>query len=76
MWYGSGLTDYQTIKDTHVLLTIPGQRQSMALRALRYYDSEVRRYGGHKSDYIFPDKHTNFNFKITIPHGLLLLQRQ
>jgi hypothetical protein len=74
MWFGSGVTDYQTIKEKHVLLTIPGQRQSMALRALRYYDSEVKRYSGHKSDYIFSDKHTNY--KNTIAHGLHILRRQ
>jgi hypothetical protein len=73
MWYGSGTMDHARIKSNHVMITIPGQRQTMAVRALQIYDLEVRKFAGHKSAYIFGDKHTNFK---TQHHGLRIMQRQ
>jgi hypothetical protein len=60
MWHGSGLVSHGEIKDKYVLMSIPGQTQTMSQRALRIYDAEVRHFYGHKAAYIFSDKSVNF----------------
>jgi len=72
MWFGSGVVDHGTIRSKHVLITLPGQRQTTPERSRRIYDAEAKLFGGHKYDYIFGDKHTNYKTK---SHGMQLLRR-
>ena len=70
MWFGSGIVAHTTIKEKHVLITLPGQKQQIQVRALQIYDLESRKVGGHKSAYIFGDKHSNFK-----SHGMRIMRR-
>jgi len=72
MWFGSGIMDHGQVKAKHILMTLPGQRQTTPERSRRIYDAEVKLFGGHKYDYIFGDKHTNFK---TTTDGMQFLRR-
>lgn len=72
MWYANGTASHAAVKAKYQLMTIPGQKQTSMLRAFKIYDVEVRKFSGHKSDYIFHDKHTNFKSQ---HHGLRIMRR-
>jgi len=72
MWFGSGIFNHAQIRAKHVLMTLPGQKQTTPERARVIYDAEAKRFGGHKYDYIFGDKHVNYK---TQHHGMHLMRQ-
>lgn len=76
MWFGGGSMQHGKMKQAHCLMTIPGNNLNQSLHAKRIYDAEARLWSGHKSAYIFSDKHTNYKKHHDIVPRQLLRQPQ